>query len=59
MINATRDFDKPDTWAWVLTIPQAEFDGNENLDQAVDQNPTILKGQPEDPSVIYVSEDAE
>ena len=59
MINATRDFDKPDTWAWVLTIPQAEFDGNENLDQAVDQNPTILKGQPEDPSVIYVTEDAE
>jgi len=55
-INATRDFNDPNTWAWVLTIPQAEFDGNESLNQLVDQNPVITKGQPDDPSVIYVSE---
>jgi hypothetical protein len=29
----------PESYAWVLTIPQAEFDGNKNLDQSVDQNP--------------------
>lgn len=29
----------PETFAWVLTIPQAEFDGNENMDLAKDQNP--------------------
>jgi len=23
---------------WVLTIPQAEFDGNENMDDSKDQN---------------------
>jgi len=29
----------PESYAWVLTIPQAEFDGNKNLNQSVDQNP--------------------
>ena len=29
----------PDTYAWVLPIPQKEFDGNAALDIAVDQNP--------------------
>jgi len=29
----------PESYAWVLTIPQAEFDGNINLDQVKDQNP--------------------
>jgi len=29
----------PETYAWVMTIPQAEFDGNTSLDQATDQNP--------------------
>jgi len=30
----------PESYAWVLTIPQAEFDGNENMDAKKDQNPT-------------------
>jgi len=30
----------PESYAWVLTIPQAEFDGNENMDATKDQNPT-------------------
>ena len=30
----------PASYLWVLTIPQAEFDGNENMDAAKDQNPT-------------------
>lgn len=29
----------PESYAWVLTIPQSEFDGNSSLDQEVDQNP--------------------
>ena len=29
----------PECYAWVLTIPKAEFDGNENMDESVDQNP--------------------
>jgi len=29
----------PESYAWVLTIPQAEFDGNENLNFDDDQNP--------------------
>ena len=29
----------PASYLWVLTIPQAEFDGNENLDFDRDQNP--------------------
>ena len=30
----------PECYAWVLTIPQREFDGNENMDATKDQNPT-------------------
>ena len=30
----------PDSYLWVLTIPQAEFDGNENMSVDKDQNPT-------------------
>ena len=30
----------PASYLWVLTIPQAEFDGNENMDASRDQNPT-------------------
>ena len=29
----------PNSYLWVLTIPQAEFDGNENMDASKDQNP--------------------
>lgn len=29
----------PETYAWVLTIPQKEFDGNVNMDAKTDQNP--------------------
>ena len=29
----------PECYAWVLTIPKAEFDGNVNMDESVDQNP--------------------
>lgn len=29
----------PETYAWVLPIPQKEFDGNAALDPSVDQNP--------------------
>jgi hypothetical protein len=39
LISGT-DTQNPDTYAWVLTIPQAEFDGNSSLDAAKDQNPT-------------------
>lgn len=35
-----RPTDDPESYMWVLTIPQSEFDGNENMDPAVDQNPT-------------------
>ena len=31
--------DNPESWDWVLNIPQAEFDANEALDQTKDQNP--------------------
>ena len=29
----------PESYLWVLTIPQAEFDGNVNMDASKDQNP--------------------
>lgn len=29
----------PESWDWVLTIPQAEFDANKSLNQDTDQNP--------------------
>ena len=34
-----RPTNNPENWMWVLTIPQAEFDGNVNLDVSKDQNP--------------------
>ena len=32
--------DDPESWCWVLNIPQAEFDANRALNPAEDQNPT-------------------
>ncbi len=29
----------PECYAWVMTIPQSEFDGNPNMDPIADQNP--------------------
>lgn len=29
----------PESYAWVMVIPQAEFDGNANMDDSKDQNP--------------------
>ena len=29
----------PECYAWVMTIPEAEFDGNPNMDPVADQNP--------------------
>ena len=37
---ATRPTDDPEAYMNVLTIPQAEFDGNENMSVDKDQNPT-------------------
>lgn len=37
--NANVRTDNPETWGWVMTIPQAEFDGNVNMDLSTDQNP--------------------
>ena len=37
---STRPTDDPDAYMNVLTIPQAEFDGNENMNADTDQNPT-------------------
>jgi hypothetical protein len=36
---STRPTDDPEAFMNVLTIPQAEFDGNENMDADKDQNP--------------------
>ena len=32
--------DDPESWCWVMNIPQAEFDANRALNPAEDQNPT-------------------
>ena len=37
---ANRPTDDPENYMWVLTIPQAEFDGNANMTLEKDQNPT-------------------
>jgi len=37
---AGRPTDDPENYMWVLTIPQSEFDGNENMSLENDQNPT-------------------
>lgn len=34
-----RNTQDPESYAWVLTIPQTEFDGNPSLDASKDQNP--------------------
>lgn len=41
LVSTNKDVrtDNPETYGWVMTIPQSEFDGNENLDQKTDQNP--------------------
>ncbi len=36
---SNRPTDNPESYMWVLSIPQSEFDGNINMDPAVDQNP--------------------
>ena len=38
-IMATRPTDNPENYMWVLTIPQAEFDGNNSMNLETDQNP--------------------
>ena len=35
-----RPSDDPESYMWVLTIPQTEFDGNINMNPETDQNPT-------------------
>lgn len=35
----TRPTDNPESYMWVLTIPQSEFDGNVNMSPEKDQNP--------------------
>ena len=39
ILLSNRPSDDPESYMWVMTIPQAEFDGNENLDASTDQNP--------------------
>ena len=34
-----RPSDNPESYMWVLTIPQTEFDGNVNMNPETDQNP--------------------
>lgn len=34
-----RNANDPESYMWVLTIPQSEFDGNVNMDEKADQNP--------------------
>jgi hypothetical protein len=36
---SNRPTTNPENYMWVLTIPQAEFDGNENMNADTDQNP--------------------
>ncbi len=40
VLLTNRPSNDPDSYMWVLTIPQAEFDGNVNMDAKKDQNPT-------------------
>lgn len=40
LLLTNKPTDDPECYMWVLTIPQAEFDGNENMDLGKDQNPT-------------------
>lgn len=34
-----KDFEDPESYKWVMVIPQSEFDGNVNMDDSKDQNP--------------------
>ena len=36
---AGRNNTDPESYMWVMTIPQSEFDGNVNMNQSTDQNP--------------------
>ena len=38
ILLTNRPSENPENWMWVLTIPQSEFDGNENMDDKNDQN---------------------
>lgn len=40
ILLTNRPSDDPESYMWVLTIPQSEFDGNVNMDAKNDQNPT-------------------
>ena len=40
ILLTNRPSNNPENYMWVLTIPKAEFDGNENMDAEKDQNPT-------------------
>lgn len=40
ILLTNRPSDDPESYMWVLTIPKAEFDGNANMDESKDQNPT-------------------
>lgn len=39
ILLAGRNSDDPESYMWVMTIPQKEFDGNKNMDGSKDQNP--------------------
>ena len=38
-LTAGHAWSDPECYAWVMTIPQSEFNGNPNMDPQVDQNP--------------------
>ena len=38
-LSTGHTWNDPECYAWVLTIPQSEFDGNSQMDLATDQNP--------------------
>lgn len=40
VLLTNRPSNNPENYMWVLTIPQYEFDANENMDAEIDQNPT-------------------
>ena len=39
LLLPNRPLDNPENYMWVMTIPQAEFDGNVNMKVETDQNP--------------------
>ena len=38
-LSSGHAWNDPECYAWVMTIPQSEFDGNPNMDPIADQNP--------------------